>query len=208
MNLLFKSRLILFQKAIFMNWNEGLQKLKDSLIAKMVYTILRIYVGWEWLSRGIDKNFGTDSINWVGSQAGAHVTTFLQGALQKSVGPHPDVQWLYADFAKYIALPHATIFSFLTAWGELAVGIALILGFFTTFALLGALLLNFNYLFAGTVSINPLLILIEMTLIRIGPSVYYLGLDHILLPRLRKSFLKSGNVPAISNESIIKAPSV
>jgi thiosulfate dehydrogenase [quinone] large subunit len=177
-----------------MNWNEGLQKLKGSILTKIVCAFLRIYAGWEWLSRGIDKNFGSDSINWVGSQAGTHVTAFMQGALQKSIGPHPDVQWLYADFAKYIALPHATIFSFLTAWGELTVGITLILGFFTTFALLGALFLNFNYLFAGTVSINPLLILIEMILIWIGSSAYYFGLDHIFLARLKKKFLKSKDI--------------
>jgi thiosulfate dehydrogenase [quinone] large subunit len=186
-------------KENFMNWNERLQQLKGSILTKIICTFLRIYAGGEWLSRGIDKNFSSDSINWVGSHAGTHVTAFMQGALQKSVGSHPDVQWLYADFAKYIALPHATIFSFLTAWGELAVGITLILGCFTTFALLGALFLNFNYLFAGTVSINPLLILIEMTLIWIGSSVYYFGLDHILLPRLKKYFLKSENVSTILN---------
>jgi thiosulfate dehydrogenase [quinone] large subunit len=177
-----------------MNWNKRMQKLKDSFLIKIICTCLRIYIGWEWLSRGIDKNFGTDSINWVGSQAGTHVTAFMQGALQKSVGPHPDVQWLYVDFAKYIALPHATIFSFLTAWGELTVGIALILGCFTTVALLGALFLNFNYLFAGTVSINPLLILIETTFIWIGPSVYHFGVDHLLLPRLKQYRLKSENI--------------
>ena len=180
-----------------MKWSEGLQKLKESLMAKIVCTILRIYVGWEWLSRAIDKNFGSDSVNWVGSQAGSHVTAFMQGALQKSVGPHPDVQWLYVDFAQYVALPHATIFSFLTAWGELAVGIALILGCFTTCALLGALFLNFNYLFAGTVSMNPLLILIETVLIWVGPSVYYLGLDHILLPKLKNNFGKGENILTI-----------
>lgn len=187
-----------------MNWNEGLQIIKESLLIKIVCTILRIYVGWQWLSRGIDKNFGADSINWVGSQAGAHVTTFMQGAVQKSLGPHPDVQWLYVDFAQYIALPHATIFSMLTAWGELAVGITLILGCFTTAALLGALFLNFNYLFAGTVSINPLLILLEMTLLWIGSAVYYLGLDHILLPKVRKIFFIGGKVRTRSNTSMVK----
>jgi thiosulfate dehydrogenase [quinone] large subunit len=171
-----------------MNLDQLFKLLKESLIAKMVCTVLRIYVGWEWLSRGFDKNFSADSINWVGSQAGSHVTAFMQGALNKSTGAHPDVQWLYADFAKYLALPHATIFSFLTAWGELAVGIALIFGCFTTFALLGALFLNFNYLFAGTVSMNPVLILIEMILLWIGAASYYLGIDRILLPKLRKSF--------------------
>jgi len=56
-------------------------------------------------------------------------------------------------------LPNATLFSYLIAYGELLVGLALIIGVVTRFAALMALVMTLFYLFAGSVSSNPQMLL-------------------------------------------------
>ena len=68
-------------------------------------------------------------------------------------------------FGSHVVVPHATIFSYVITFGELLVGIAIILGAFTGIAAFFGAMMNLNYLFAGTLSINPLLLLIELFLI-------------------------------------------
>ncbi len=53
------------------------------------WTIVRLYVGWEWLSAGWDK---LHNPMWWGDGAGAPLIGFVQGAVQKTSGLHPDVQ--------------------------------------------------------------------------------------------------------------------
>lgn len=153
---------------------------------KFIWTALRIWVGYSWLTSGIHKTFGPGSTVWVGSKAGVAVTGFLQGALQKTGGEHPDVQSWYAWFVQNLALPNAKIFSYLVAYGELLVGIALILGAFTTIALLAGIFMNFNYLLAGTVSSNPVYLIEQLLLLFAGSAAFYWGLDRWLLPMINE----------------------
>jgi thiosulfate dehydrogenase [quinone] large subunit len=158
---------------------------KNHFITRIIWTAMRIYVGWQWLSSGIGKTFGPNSSVWVGSKAGAAVNGFLTGALQKTTGEHPDVQWWYAYFIQHAALPNAKLFSYAVAWGEVLVGIALIAGLLTTVALLAGVMMNLNYLLAGTVSINPVLLTLEAILLWAGPAAYNWGLDRLIWRRQR-----------------------
>jgi thiosulfate dehydrogenase [quinone] large subunit len=156
---------------------------KYSQWATILWTVLRVYLGYEWVTSGWGKVFGASSTAWVGSKAGTAVTGFLNGALAKTGGAHPDVQPWYAWFITHIALPNAKIFSYMVAWGELLVGIALILGFLTTLALFASLLMNFNYLLAGAVSVNPIFIIEAAILLWAGRAAYYWGLDRLIFLR-------------------------
>jgi thiosulfate dehydrogenase [quinone] large subunit len=147
--------------------------------ARILWTILRVYLGYNWVISGLGKVYGTGADVWIGSQAGVAITGFLNGALAKTSGAHPDVQPWYAWFINHVALPNAKIFGFMVAWGELLVGIALILGMFTSLALLASLLLNFNYMFAGSVSVNPMFIIEALILLWTGWAAYYWGLDRL-----------------------------
>lgn len=146
-----------------------------------VWLVIRLYIGYEWLMAGWGK---VTSALWSGSQAGTALSGFLAGAAQKATGPHPDVGGWYLWILNQVVLPHAAFFSYLVAYGELLVGIALILGIFTGIAAFAGVFMNFNYLFAGTVSINPILALGQIFLVLAWRNAGWLGLDRWVLPAL------------------------
>jgi len=146
-----------------------------------VWLLLRLYVGYEWLLAGWGK---MTSAAWIGPQAGSALQGFLTGTIRAAGGSHPTVSGWYAFFVNNIALVHPVIFSYLVTFGELAVGLGLILGAFTGIAAFFGIFLNFNYLFAGTVSINPLLALAEIFLVLAWRTAGWWGLDRFLLPFL------------------------
>lgn len=146
-----------------------------------VWLLLRLYVGYQWFTAGWEK---VVSPAWVGPQAGSAIQGFLKGALALTGGAHPSVSAWYAYFLSHVALVHPVFFSYLVSFGELAVGLGLILGAFTGIAAFFGVLMNFSYLFAGTVSINPLLLLIQLFLILAWRNAGWLGLDRWLLPWL------------------------
>lgn len=146
-----------------------------------LWLVARLYVGYEWLMAGWGK---FNSPAWLGDKAGAAIQGFFMGALNKTVGPHPDVSAWYAYFLNNVALPHAVLFSYLITFGELAVGTGLILGAFTGIAAFFGAFMNLNFLFAGTVSVNPLLFLLQLFLILAWRNGGWWGLDRFLLPRL------------------------
>lgn len=146
-----------------------------------LWLILRLYAGYEWLTAGLTK---VQSPAWTGAAAGTAITGFVNGALKKTGGDHPDVQAWYATFLQNVVLPHASFWSHLVAWGELLVGIALLIGLFTGIAAFFGGFMNMNYLLAGTVSTNPVLLMIAMLLVLAWRTAGWLGLDRWVLPAL------------------------
>ncbi|KQR27902.1 DoxX family protein [Deinococcus sp. Leaf326] len=152
----------------------------------VVWLIARLYVGWLWLEAGLAK---VGSPEWTGAQAGEGVRGFLNGAIQKAGGESPDVSGWYARFLENVALPNAGLFSYLVAYGELAVGIALILGLLTGAAAFFGGVMNLAYLLAGTLSSNPLLLVAAALLVAAWRVAGWWGLDRFVLPRLTRHAL-------------------
>ncbi len=163
--------------------------IQEAPLAKFIFTdtkiawlwlILRVYVGWEWLSAGWQK-LGNPA--WTGEHAGAAVQGFLSSALQKTAGAHPDVQSWYAGVIHF-SLNHTVAFSYLITFGEITVGVALILGLLTGIAAFFGSFMNANYLLAGTVSVNPILLLAQILIILAWRVAGWYGVDKYLLPYL------------------------
>ncbi len=154
----------------------------DTRLAPL-WLLIRLYVGYEWLIAGWGKLTNPAGV-WVGEKAGAAVTGFLGGALKKTSGDHPDVQGFYAWFIQHVALPNAALLSYLVTFGEILVGVALILGLFTGIAAFFGGLMNANYLLAGTVSSNPVLFVLGLLLVLAWRTAGYWGLDRWVLPRI------------------------
>lgn len=153
--------------------------------AASLWLVVRLYLGYQWLMAGWDK---LHDPAWAGSSAGAALTGFVQGALAKTGGAHPDVQWWYASFLQHAVVPHVTLWSNAVAWGELLVGIALILGFLVGISTFFGMFMNLNYMLAGTVSVNPIWFTIGIGLVLAWRIAGYYGLDYFVLPRLHQYF--------------------
>jgi thiosulfate dehydrogenase [quinone] large subunit len=174
----------------FPNRKRSISRIDDPPVAKAlfgsirwswIWLLARLYLGWEWLQPGWEK---LHSPSWVGAEAGTALTGFLNGALSKTSGEHPDVQNGYAIFLKDVILPHASIWSYVVSWGEFLVGIALILGAFTGIAAFFGLFMNFNYLLAGSVSTNPILFVLALGILLAWKTAGWWGIDRWLLPLL------------------------
>ena len=146
-----------------------------------IWLILRLYVGYEWVSAGWAK---VTNLVWVGDKAGTALAGFINGALAKTAGAHPDVQPWYAAFLQSLVLPHVRAWSYLISFGETLVGIALILGLFTGVAAFFGSFMNVNYLMAGAVSTNPILFAIATWLVLGWKIAGWWGLDRWILPAL------------------------
>jgi thiosulfate dehydrogenase [quinone] large subunit len=165
-------------------------EIRTSALAKFVFAdtkmawlwlLVRVYVGWQWFHAGWEK---LGNPVWTGDKAGVAINGFLTAALQKTSGAHPDVSVWYAWFINNVALPNTELLSYLVTFGEIAVGIALILGLFTGIAATFGAFMNFNYLFSGAVSINPLLLLLQFGIILAWRIAGWWGLDRWVITRL------------------------
>src|SRR6266699_2408555 len=122
------------------------------------WLIVRLYVGYQWLTAGLDKltghsftfdaSFGKSAgTPWVfGAHDGAAIKGFVAGALAQSTGAHPAVQGWYAAF-------------------------------FQVF-------MNLNFLLSGAVSINPIIGTLALVLVLAWRVAGYYGVDRYLLPLL------------------------
>ena len=149
--------------------------------AAWLWLIVRLYLGWQWLDAGLGK---LGSTAWVGHDAGAALSGFAGNAISETSGAHPQVQGWYGSFLQNVVLPHAGVFSYLVVAGELAVGVALILGAFTGIAAFFGVFMNANYLLAGSVSTNPLMIMLGVLVMLAWRNAGWIGLDRWLLPAI------------------------
>jgi thiosulfate dehydrogenase [quinone] large subunit len=94
------------------------------------------------------------------------------------------VQGWYANFLHDFVLPNVGLFSFLVTWGEVAVGLGILVGALTGIAAGFGVLMNLNYLLSGTVSINPILGMFGLFLVFAWRAAGQIGLDRWLLPAI------------------------
>jgi len=147
-----------------------------------LWTLARLYVGWQWLQASWEK---IDGNGWVNNNGAA-----LQGYWQRAVTIPPQGRpqitygW-WRDFIQYM-LDHDwyTWFAWLITAGELLVGIFLILGAFTAIAAFFGATMNFSFLLAGSASTNPVLLVLAILMILGWKVAGYIGVDRWLLPAL------------------------
>ena len=97
-------------------------------------------------------------------------------------------------------------FSYVILFGELAIGIALILGAFVGLAATGGLLMNMAYMLAGTTSTNPVLAILGVLLILAWKNAGYIGVDRYLLPLLGTPWTQTRPVRAQIKVTAVAAP--
>jgi thiosulfate dehydrogenase (quinone) large subunit len=147
------------------------------------WLIVRLYVGWQWLTAGWGKLTGAEA-GWVGAKAGTGMAGFVANALKQSSGAHANVQPYYSWFLQHFVQPYTVPWSYAITFGEILVGIGLIVGLFTGIAAFFGGFLNANYLLAGAVSTNPALFILATGLVLAWKVAGLIGLDRFALPLL------------------------
>jgi thiosulfate dehydrogenase [quinone] large subunit len=116
-------------------------------------------------------------------QTGTALKGFWSSAVAVSdTGNSPIVFEWYRSFLQYLLDIQAyTWFTKLVAYGELTIGIALMIGAFTGSAAFFGGLMNWNFMMAGSASTNPLLFVVAVALVLAQKVSGYIGADFFLL---------------------------
>jgi thiosulfate dehydrogenase [quinone] large subunit len=154
-----------------------------SSAASLIWLVVRLWLGYEWMNAGYQKIWGSEKAAfWFGGGAGVKgfATAGIAGS---STGKGGASYGWWAGFLHNFVLPNASWIAKFIALGELAIGIALILGLFTGLAALGGLTLNLVYMFTGSAGVNPAYAIMELPLILAWRNAGWIGLDHFALNR-------------------------
>jgi thiosulfate dehydrogenase [quinone] large subunit len=157
------------------------QKLFNDTRVSWLWLILRVWLGSQWVEAGFHK---ITNPAWV--QTGEALKGFWQGAVALPETGRPAIafDW-YRSFIQFLLDTESyTWFAKLVAYGELLIGIALILGLFTGIAAFLGGSLNWNFIMAGSASTNGMLFFVSVLLILAWKVAGYIGLDYFLLPLL------------------------
>jgi thiosulfate dehydrogenase [quinone] large subunit len=150
--------------------------------AGLFWLPIRIFVGFEWLDAGLHKLTGT---GWV--DGGSALLGFWKGAVATPAPPARaaiSFEW-YRGFLQILIDNHAEKwFAYLIVFGEIAVGLGLLLGALTGVAAFFGALMNMSFLLAGSASVNPILFTFAVGLMLAWKVAGYYGVDRYLLPRL------------------------
>lgn len=145
--------------------------LRNNKVVAGFLTLLRIYIGYRWLTAGIGKL----------TSGGFDASGFIKMASENTAAP----AW-WQSFLETVALPNAGLFSFMVQWGELLVGIALILGIFSNFAALMGIVMNLSFLFSGAGLMDAQMAVLTVFIAIAGSNAGRYGVDRWALPFLKK----------------------
>jgi len=144
-----------------------------------LWLIARVYVGYSWLTSGLGK---ISNPAWMGPG------TALQGFWERAVAvpeaparPAIAFDWYRTFLQALLDGGHYVWFSKLIVFGEILIGIALILGAFVGIAAFFGGFMNWNFMMAGTASTNPVLFTLSILLILAWKVAGWYGLDRWLL---------------------------
>jgi thiosulfate dehydrogenase (quinone) large subunit len=149
--------------------------------ASIIWLIIRLYIGYEWFEAGWHKF--TDPA-WM--ETGQGILGYWTRALGNAPNGKPIItyDWYRAFIQFLVDSGSHPWFAKLIVFGELAVGLGLIVGALVGVAALFGALMNMSFLMAGTVSTNPVLFFAAILLILAWKNAGYLGVDRYLLPLL------------------------
>jgi thiosulfate dehydrogenase [quinone] large subunit len=151
--------------------------------AGLFWLPIRLFVGFSWLESGWGK-FTAEGNAWLGGGAPLRAYWERAAAIPEEGRPPISFEW-YRDFINVLLNGnHEGWFSYVVVFGELAIGVGLILGALTGIAAFFGAFMNMSFLLAGSASTNPIMFTFAVGLMLAWKVAGYYGLDRYLLPLL------------------------
>ncbi len=137
--------------------------------------LLRVYTGIFFVYHGFGKV--------TNDQFSSGMIGFLNGRAESS----PE---LYRAFVEAIVLPHPQLFAAIVGWGELAIGLALIVGLATRYASFAGVIMMANFWMAKGLGVlegsnHDVVWLVIFLVLALVPAGKIAGLDDALSDRFR-----------------------
>jgi len=147
-----------------------------------LWLIMRIYLGYSWLTSGLGK---VGNPAWM--QTGQALAGFWTNATRIPEPPARPLiafEWYRSFILSLLDQGAYTWFAKVIVFGEILIGIALILGAFVGISAFFGAFMNWNFMMAGSASTNPLMFLFTIFLILAWKTAGWIGLDRWLLQAL------------------------
>src|SRR5215217_9132035 len=159
----------------------GWRLLMSSIYYALLWIPMRFFLGRDWISHGAKKVVDPAWMN-----GGEALRGFWQQAVVVPKQGRPPIAYpWFRDFLQYM-LDHGwySWFAKLVAWGEVLVGLALLVGALVGLSAFLGTFMNFNYMLAGSASTNPVLFGLAVFLVLASKVGGHWGLDRRLLSAL------------------------
>jgi thiosulfate dehydrogenase [quinone] large subunit len=169
------------------------QRLLNAPWAGWLWVPFRVWLGVKWLTSGLGK---LPNSGWW--QTGEALRGFWSAAVSIPESGRPPIafDWYRTFIQALIDAQAWTWFAKVVVIGEIAIGVALILGAFTGIAAFAGGLMNWNFMMAGSASVNPMFFVISVGLILAWKVSGRVGADYFLLPWIGTPWRRS--MPAAS----------
>ena len=169
--------------------------------AGLVWLPIRLFLGFNWVEAGWHKATGA---GWL--DGGSALAGFWKSALANPTTGKTAITYdWYHQFIQFLVNGHhETWFAVLITFGELAVGVGLIVGAMTGFAAFFGAFMNMSFLLAGSASTNPVMFTLAVGVILAWKVAGYYGVDRYLLPLMGTPW-RAGTAPAIAAAKTARA---
>jgi thiosulfate dehydrogenase [quinone] large subunit len=148
----------------------------------ILWLAVRVWLGWQWIQASLHK---LESPDWM--VTGNALKGFWMGAVKiPTDGGHPAITYAwYRGFLQAMLNAQAyTWFAKVVAVSEFLIGLALILGIFVGFTAFFGGFMNWNFIMAGSASVNGMFFGLAVMLVLAWKIAGYLGVDYFLLPKI------------------------
>jgi thiosulfate dehydrogenase (quinone) large subunit len=152
---------------------------------------IRVWLGMQWVEAGLHK---LSEPAWM--KTGLALKGFWTGAIQVPAEGRPPIAYAwYREFLQSMIDAQAyTWFAKIISVGEVVIGIALILGVFVGLTAFFAGFMNWNFIMAGSASVNGMFFGLAVMLVLAWKIAGYFGLDYFLLPKVSALWSRSKTV--------------
>ena len=147
----------------------------------ILWLAVRVWLGFQWIKSSLPK---LQNPAWM--QTGDALKGFWMGAIKIPTEGRPPIAYAwYREFLQTLLDAQVyTWFAKVVAISELLIGIALIVGIFVGFTAFFGGFLNWNFIMAGSASVNGVFFGLAVMLVLAWKIAGYLGLDYFILPRV------------------------